>query len=61
MTDAMNAEVHLEIYGIEVDDSDMFKLREGTLTQEEISQLIFEAINGNYMELNIVRAKLTQM
>jgi len=60
MTDGINAEVYLEIHGIEVDDEDISKLRSGTLTPAEINAIVYEGINGNFMELQIVRAKLTQ-
>lgn len=60
MTDGMNAEIRLEIYGIEVDDDEIFKLRDGTLTEEEIFAIIYDGIDGNRMELKIIEAKLTQ-
>lgn len=61
MTDGINADIHLEIYGIEVDDEDIYKLREGTLTPEEIYAIAYEGIDGNRMEIKIVQVKLAQM
>ena len=61
MTDGINADVHIEIYGIEVDDDDILKLREGTLSDEEIYAIVYEGINGNRMELKIIQVKLAQM
>lgn len=60
MTEGINADVHLEIYGIEVDDEDISKLRDGTLTPQEMYAIVYEGINGNRMELKIVKATLTQ-
>ena len=61
MTDGINAVANIEIYGIEVDDEVIFKLRDGTLTDDEIAELVYEGISGNRMELQIVAAKATQM
>ena len=61
MTDGINITANIEIYGIEVDDDVIYKLRDGTLTDEEILLLVYEGISGNRMELQIVAAKATQM
>lgn len=61
MTDGINVVANIEIYGIEVDDEVVYKLRDGTLTDEEISELVYEGISGNRMELKIVAAKAVQM
>ena len=61
MTDGINAVANIEIYGIEVDDEVICKLLDGTLTDDEIRQLVYDGISGNFMELNVVAAKVTQM
>ena len=61
MTDGINAVANIEIYGIEVDDEVIYKLLDKTLTDDEITELVYEGISGNFMELRIIAATVTQM
>ena len=61
MTDGINAEVVIELYGIEVDDDVIHKLLAKELTQDEVIELVYSGIDGNRMELKIIRAKVTPM
>jgi hypothetical protein len=61
MTDGINVEAVIEMYGIEVDDTVIHKLLAKELTKEEIIELVYDGISGNRMELNIVQVKVTQM
>ena len=61
MTDGINAEVKIELYGIEVDDEVVHKLLAKKLTDEEIFELVYDGISGNRMELQIIEAKVTVM
>ena len=58
MTDGINAEVVIELYGIEVDDDIIHKLLAKELTNKEINELVYDGINGNCMELKIIAAKV---
>ena len=61
MTDGINAEVVIELYGIEVDDDVIHRLLAKELTQDEIIELVYSGIDGNRMELQIIQAKVSLM
>ena len=61
MTDGINVEAVIELYGIEVDDEVIHKFLAKELTKEEIIELVYDGISGNRMELKIIKAKITKM